>query len=204
MITKEQLLGLGLTDEQATKVIEVHDSELKDKYVPIHRFNEVNDSVKLLKEDISTRDKQISDLKKFEGTSEELSTKIKELQDENKVAKENYENKLKTTIRENAVRLELLKDTKHVPHNVDKVFKEFNLDDIVVGEDGKIEKGFKEQFENLLKTDSYLFKTVEPKTDPLDNTVGWKPVGTDPQSGGTGGKVVDPATELAKRLAKEY
>lgn len=204
MITREQLLEMGLTEEQTTKVLDAHKNELKDNFVPLHRFNEVNDSVNTLKTEIDNRDTQIKDLKKFEGDNEELRTKIKDLEDTNKTAMQQHELKLQTTKKENAVRLELLQNSEHVPHNIDKVFKEFNLDNIVIGEDGKIASGFKEQFDSLLESDGYLFKSAQPPIDPLKNTTGWKPLGNDPQSGGASGNVVDPTIEFARNLAKQY
>ena len=78
---KQVLKELGLSDEQIDKFIK---DAINDKFIPKHRFDEVNEKNKQLTDDVSERDKQISNLKKFEGDNATLQTKITELENANK------------------------------------------------------------------------------------------------------------------------
>ena len=44
-MNKKELMNLGLTDEQADSVLDM----LKDAYVPLYRFNEINEKMKSFK-----------------------------------------------------------------------------------------------------------------------------------------------------------
>ena len=88
-MNKEELIALGLTEEQATKVLEIN----KDM-IPYTRFKEVNDEKNELKNQLSNRDTQLKELAKITKDNEELNSKIKELQESNKNAQTEYENKL--------------------------------------------------------------------------------------------------------------
>ena len=57
-MNKEELIALGLTEEQATKVLEIN----KDM-IPYTRFKEVNDGKDELKNQLSNRDTQLKELK---------------------------------------------------------------------------------------------------------------------------------------------
>lgn len=88
-MNKEELIALGLTEEQANKVLEIN----KDM-IPYTRFKEVNDEKNELKNQLSNRDTQLKELAKITKDNEELNSKIKELQESNKNAQTEYENKL--------------------------------------------------------------------------------------------------------------
>ena len=60
---KEQLLELGLTEEQAEQVLNLHKDTLAG-FIPKDRFDEVNDTKKDLEKQIRDRDEQVEDLKK--------------------------------------------------------------------------------------------------------------------------------------------
>lgn len=180
-MTLEQLMAMGLTKEQAQKVLEAHKedvkNEIKDKYVPKSRFDEVNEELKTEKSKVSDRDKQISDLKKFEGDKDALNSKIKELQDENSA-------NLTAERKKNAVKFELLKNEQK-PHDLDLVLGLIDHAKVDLSEDGTIKGGFKEQYENLVKEKAFLFNKVEQKTDNTNTS--WLPKGTKPAEG-TGDK----------------
>ena len=82
-MTKEELVSMGLSEEQAGKVLDAHKEELKE-YVPKSRFNEVNEEKKTLKSQLADRDKQLTELKNTAGDNEQLKQKIAELEDTNK------------------------------------------------------------------------------------------------------------------------
>ena len=86
-MNKEELIALGLTEEQATKVLEIN----KDM-IPYTRFKEVNDEKNELKNQLSNRDTQLKELAKITKDNEELNSKIKELQESNKNVQTEYEN----------------------------------------------------------------------------------------------------------------
>ena len=107
-MTKEQLLAMGLTEEQAEKVLAASSEEMKG-FIPKIRFDEINNSNKDLKQQLADRDKQLEDLKKLTGDNEELKNQIKQMQDSNKNKIAEYENKLKQLKIDSAVELELTK-----------------------------------------------------------------------------------------------
>ena len=155
---KEQLLKEGFTEEQATKILDMYLDAIKNKYVPNHRFNELNEELKSAKEQLSDRDTQIKALKKFEGDATALQEKIKELEKTNADKAAEYEAKMTSERKRNAVRMALLEDENGKPFDSDLVLGMLNLDNIVLDEAGKITSGFKEQNDNLRKNKSFLFE----------------------------------------------
>jgi hypothetical protein len=95
-MTKEQLKALGLTDEQVEKVWERFDG----KFIPKHRFDEVNDEWKVTKEALRERDEQLEKLKKSTGAVEALKKQITDLQAKNKTKDETHAAEIKRMKRE--------------------------------------------------------------------------------------------------------
>ena len=96
---KEQLVAMGLTNEQVDKVIKAHKKDLDGKYVPKERFNAVNEQVKTANQTIEDRDNQIEKLKAFEGTNEELQKEITKLQGENATEKKKHQEMVEVAIK---------------------------------------------------------------------------------------------------------
>ena len=71
-MTKEKLLEWGLTEEQATKVME----GLNGSFVTKARFNEVNTELTTAKNTIKERDTQLETLKKASGDTKALQDQI--------------------------------------------------------------------------------------------------------------------------------
>lgn len=88
-MTKEQLLALGITEEQATKILEGYKN-----HIPKDRFDQVNNEKNELKTQIADRDKQLETIKKGAGDNEELKKQIETLQNENKTVKADYDKKI--------------------------------------------------------------------------------------------------------------
>ena len=84
-MNKEDLLKLGLTEEQAEKVLSVNTEQLKG-FIPKARFDEVNNAKKQAEKDLSDRDKQLETLKNSTGDIETLKQTIETLQNVNKAA----------------------------------------------------------------------------------------------------------------------
>ena len=150
---KEDLIALGLTEEQADKVLGAYTEELKG-FIPKTRFDEVNDAKKDLEQQLKDRDKQLKELGDKAKDNEELSKQIRELQEANKTTKEQYETKLKDLKIEAAIR-EKLTDTKYP----DLLITKFDKSKLVVGADGTVSgideqlTGLKEQYKDLFTPD---------------------------------------------------
>lgn len=161
-MTKEILMKMGLTEEQATKVLEAHTTTINGKYIPKERFDEVNTKVKQLETSVSERDKQLDDLKKSTGDVEALKNQIQTLQNDNKTKEEAYKVELSNLKKNNALDLALtgakVKNSKAI---------KALLDDgkIKLKDDGTLE-GLTEQLEAIKKSDAYLFEETQTNTKP--------------------------------------
>ncbi len=146
---KEDLMALGLTEEQAKKVMD----SLDGNFVTKARFNEVNEENKTLKQSISERDNQLETLKNSVGDNETLKKKIADLQKENEEQKTAHKAEMAQLRLDNAVENALMaagaKNSKAAKSLID-------MSKVKLGEDGKL-TGFSEQLEAVQKSDSYLF-----------------------------------------------
>ncbi len=203
-MTKEQLLNAGFTEEQATNILKLHKEAIDGNYVAKHRFDEVNGELKTAKEQVIERDKQITDLKKFEGDTKALQEKITTLESENATKDKEYKANLALERKKNAIKLALLEDENGKPHDADLVMGLFNLEQIVIDEaTGKISSGFKEQNDAIRKEKAFLFSPKEDANKGGDGKpAGWKPAGTLPADGDKGGGGVDPSVSFGKSLAQ--
>lgn len=200
MLTKEELLALGISEENATKILKAHTDTLTEGFIPKHRFDEVNTELKNSKASLVERDKQIEGLKKFEGDADALKETIKTLEETNKTLDSESKKMLATERKRNAVKMELLQDETGKPHDVDLVMGLFNLDNIVFDEtSGKVVSGLKEQKESIKKEKAFLFSTVETQTKKPE---GVKFTGTPPVDGVKGQENLDTSTSFGKSLAQ--
>lgn len=151
-MTLEQLIEMGLDEETAKKVLKSYQESIKDQYVPIARFNEVNEDKRELKTQLSERDTQLKELKVKAAGNEELTTKIAELEGLNNTTKEEYEIKITALRKETSIEL-ALKDQK--AKNIKAVKALLDLDKVSVDGDNLI--GLEEQLKGLKESDSYLF-----------------------------------------------
>lgn len=147
-MTKEELIALGLNDEQAGKVLEGYKG-----YVPKARFDEVNEAKKAAEDTVKERDKQLEDLKKASGDSEALKAQIAQLQADNKAAADKYAADLKAVQINNAVEKELtaagaknLKAVKALLEGLDKAEL-----------DGENVKGLADQIKKLKEEEGTKF-----------------------------------------------
>lgn len=154
-MNKEQLLALGLSEEQADKVIAGFGA-----MIPKSRFDEVNQAKKDLEKQIADRDKQLEELKKIDA--EGLQAKITELQNANEAAKKDFEAKLKETQLNSALKLALAGKV----HDADLVATLIDKEKIELGEDGNITKGLDEQIKSLQESKSFLFVPEKEPTKP--------------------------------------
>lgn len=162
MKTEELLKELGVSEEKYDSARKALNSFLDGAYVPKSRFNEVNEEKKTLSASLAERDKQLEGLKTTKGSVEELTAKIKALQEENKKAMEEASVRFEKLRLSDAIKMEIM-DTAQ---DVDIVAGLFDQSKIVLGKDGKL-TGLDEQLANLEKTKPFLFKKLtNPKYDP--------------------------------------
>ena len=153
---KEDLIALGLTEEQADKVIEGYGQTVPKTRLD-SKIQEVND----LKGQIAERDTQLEELKKVDA--EGLQAKITELQTSNEQLKTDYEQKLQQRDfdyeLENALRASKAKNPKAV-----KALLDVEKIQLVNGQF----VGLEEQLTPLKSSDDYLFDAegVRGKTPP--------------------------------------
>lgn len=154
-MNKEDLIAMGLTEEQAKKVMD----SLDGNYVTKTRFNEVNEENKTLKKSVSDRDKQLEDLKKSSGDNEELKKQIETLQQENANQKKAHETEMTQLRLDNAIDAAL---TAAGAKNIKAVRALIDTSKVKVGEDGKL-TGFDDLLSAVQKSDSYLFTEKQQK-----------------------------------------
>lgn len=154
-MNKEDLIAMGLTEEQAKKVMD----SLDGNYVTKTRFNEVNEENKTLKKSVSDRDEQLEDLKKSSGDNEELKKQIETLQQENANQKKAHEAEMTQLRLDNAIDAAL---TAGGAKNIKAVRALLDTSKVKVGEDGKL-TGFDDQLSAIQKSDSYLFAEKQQK-----------------------------------------
>lgn len=151
---KEDLIAMGLTEEQAKKVMD----SLDGNFVTKTRFNEVNEENKTLKQSVADRDKQLEDLKKSSGDNAELKKQIETLQ-QNAEQQKAHEAELKQLKLDNAIDTAL---TAAGAKNVKAVKPFIDTTKIKLGEDGKL-TGLDEQLKEVQKTEGYLFAEKQQK-----------------------------------------
>ena len=173
-MTKEQLKELGLDDEKADKVLELHNNAIKDSFVPLARFNEVNSAKKNAEETVKTMTKQLDELKKVDA--EGMKQQIETLQKQNKEAAEKYAADLEAMRKSNAIDAAL---TSAKAKNIKAVKALLAADDLAF--DGDVLKGLDEQIKKLKDAEDtkFLFDADEPAKPTF--------TGIKPSGGGTGG-----------------
>lgn len=163
-MNKEQLIAMGLSEEQAAKVIEgygimIPKSRLDEK---IAELNTANDTIK-------ERDKQIKDLGKAAGDNEELKKQITDLTEANKKAADEHAAALQKVHYDTALE-KALSGAK--AKNIKALTALLDLDKVKL--EGEALQGLDEQLTALKESDSYLFEVEEQKKDedepPTDPT----------------------------------
>ena len=147
-MTKEELMALGLTEEQAAKVLEGYKG-----YVPKTRFDEVNEAKKRAEAVIAERDKQLDALQKASGDAEALKAQIAKLQDENKVAADKFKADVKALLVNSIVERDLFKaGAKNI-----KAAKALLVDLDKAELDGENVKGLADQIKKLQEDEGSKF-----------------------------------------------
>ena len=158
-MNKEDLLKLGLSEEQAEKVLSANAEQLKG-FIPKSRFDEVNNTKKQLEKDLKDRDVQLENLKNSSGDLETMKQTIENLQRDNKAAKDNFEAELAKFKLESAIDTTLLSSNAI---NTKAVKALLDMDKIKL--DGDVLIGINEQIESLKNAEDskMLFKVTATK-----------------------------------------
>ena len=154
-MTKEKLLEWGLTEEQATKVME----GLNGSFVTKARFNEVNTELTNAKNTIKERDTQLETLKKSTGDTKALQDQITQLQTDNANQKKAHEAEMKALKISNAVDVALT-NAKAKNNTAVKALLAAFLEKAELADDGTV-KGLDDEIGKLTKGEdtAFLFDT---------------------------------------------
>lgn len=153
-MTKEKLLEWGLTEEQATKVME----GLNGSFVTKARFNEVNTELTTAKNTIKERDTQLETLKKSTGDTKALQDQITQLQTDNANQKKAHEAEMKALKIGNAVDMALTGAKAKNNTAVKALLVDF-IGKAELAEDGTV-KGLDDEVKKLVegKDTAFLFE----------------------------------------------
>lgn len=175
-MTKKELMNRGLSEEHADLVVEM----LKDSFVPLYRFNEINDKMKTYKSQLDEKIEENKTLSSKVGDTEKLNKEIQDLKDANAKATTEHTSAIASIKKSNAIE-GVLRDKK--AKNVTAVKALLDLDKITY-ENDKLE-GLDDQIKTLMESDSSKFM--------FEAAPAFNPKGTQPgqASGGsaTGGSV---------------
>lgn len=152
---KEDLIAMGLTEDQAKKVMD----SLDGNFVTKTRFNEINEENKTLKQSVADRDKQLEDLKKSSGDNAALQQQISDLQQQNADQQKAHEAELNQLKLDNAIDTAL---TAAGAKNIKAVKPFIDTTKVKLGDDGKL-TGLDEQLKEVQKTEGYLFAEKQQK-----------------------------------------
>ncbi|WP_312907229.1 phage scaffolding protein [Tissierella praeacuta] len=158
----------GVLDQEA--LMKDINKEFPNHAVPKEQYNTLAETKKKLEGDITTRDKQLEDLKKIDA--EGLQKQIETLQEENKVAKETYEKELKGLQLSNAIKLAIAGKV----HDEDIVSQLIDKEKVIISDDGKI-VGLDEQIKSLKESKTFLFKVDD--TNNQQQQTGFQKIGNE-------------------------
>lgn len=179
---KELLKNLGIAETDIDRIDAEVRKELPKHFVPKSQYNDVSEARKKAEEALQDRDKQLEDLKKSAGASEELKKQIEQLQNENKAAKERYENELKDLRLTSSIKLALAGKV----HDPDIVAGLLDKSKIEIDDSGVIKSGFDDQIKALRESKTFLFVPEPESKGPQFK--GTKPAEGSDKGGGGGQK----------------
>lgn len=149
---KKLLKDAGFDESKIDALIGDVNKELPKHFVPKSQYNDLSEQRKKLEKDVSDRDKQIEDLGKAAGASEDMKKQIETLQAENKTAADKYAADMKDMALTSAIKTAL----NGKVHDEGLVAGLFDRTKLVV--DGDKVVGLDEQLKGLQESKAFLFK----------------------------------------------
>ena len=147
---REELKEHGLSEEQINFVMAQNGKDVNALNDKINGLTSERDG---LQKQIDDRDEQLTTLKKSAKDNEELQSQIKQLQDENKTAKQNYQDQLAK--QNKSFKIEgALRDAK--AKNIKTVLPLIDTEKVSVNDDGTL-NGLSEQLDNIKQENGFLF-----------------------------------------------
>lgn len=156
--TTEELLKLGLTEEQAKEVFALRGKELNADKSALETITQERDS---LKNQLQNTEAQLETLKSDASTSAEQKEALDKLQAEYDKYKADAAAELAQTKKVNAINLALKDTTAHNPANL---MKFIDVDAIELDENGKPK--LDDIITGLKESDPYLFKADDDTPNP--------------------------------------
>lgn len=150
----------GLSEEQINFVMAENGKDVNALNDKINGLTSERDG---LQKQIDDRDEQLTTLKKSAKDNEELQSQIKQLQDENKTAKQNYQDQLAK--QNKSFKIEgALRDAK--AKNIKTVLPLIDTEKVSVNDDGTL-NGLSEQLDNIKQDNGFLFgeETKTPRVE---------------------------------------
>lgn len=169
-MNKKELMNRGLSEEHADIVIDM----IKDSFVPLYRFNEINDKMKSYKSQLDDKTAEVETLSKKVGDTDALNKKIQELTDANSKAADEHAATITSIKKEHAIAGKL-RDSK--AKNVKAVMALLDMNKITYENDELT--GIDEQLKSLMESDNSKFM--------FESATAYTPRGTQPgqASGGS-------------------
>ena len=156
---KEDLISLGISDEQAEKILTLHTNSVKD-FIPKARFDEVIKEKNDLKTQMTDLNGKITELGKLAPENESLKTKVTEITEAQKKIASDYKQKIQDVRSEAVIAASKAKNSKAVRAVID--WEKVTWDD-----DGN-PKGLSEQIEEFKKSDNaFLFEQETKPAAPV-------------------------------------
>lgn len=147
---KEDLIAMGLTEEQAKQVMAEHGKTVTTLNNNLSNLQSEADNYK---SQLEQRDKDLKELKKSAEGNADLQKQYDDLQQKYKEEKKDFEEKIKATQLNSALKLAL----NGKVHDSDLVSSLIDKETIELDENGNIVKGLEEQVKTLQDSKSFLF-----------------------------------------------
>jgi chromosome segregation ATPase len=179
---REFLKGLGLDQDVIDEIMAENGKDIESFKAQVETLKTSETG---LKGQLAQRDKDLTELKKNAGDSEDLKTKYEDLQSTYKADKKALEDKIKDTQISAAIKVAVAASA----HDPDLVVSQIDKTKITLGDDGSVKMGLEEQVKELQQTKAFLFK-AEGEDDPSVKG------GAGPASSGDG--TPDPAANEAE------
>ena len=153
---REDLKGLGLSDEQVGSVMAMHGSDVNGLKEQVTTLTSERDG---LQTQVGTVNGQLETLKKGHKDDDDLKAQIEKLQADNKTAAETYQSDLAKTKVDYQTELAL---TQAGAKNVKAVKALLNSDKITLDDKGQL-TGLSDQLEAVKKDNDFLFQPDDGK-----------------------------------------